>query len=226
MSYPCAICDAELYETDTVAVCSFCGRETPAEYLCPNGHHVCEECQLADPLQVVERVCEGTREPDPGAVVNLIMKHPAMVMHGPAHHALVAPAVLAALANGDQRPLKPGRLGSAIKRTADIPFAVCGTRGECGAAVSVGALVSILTGASYLKDRERSLALRATAEALQAIAEAGGPRCCKQSVYLSLEAAVAFIRRELNLDLPVTVRCEFSRRNEECKREACQYYEP
>jgi hypothetical protein len=226
MSYPCVICDAELYETDTVAVCSFCGRETPAEYLCPNGHHVCEECQLADPLQVVERVCEGTRKPDPGAVVNLIMKHPAMVMHGPAHHALVAPAILAALANGDQRPLKPGRLGSAIKRTADIPFAACGTRGECGAAVSVGALVSILTGASYLKDRERSLALRATAEALQAIAEAGGPRCCKQSVYLSLEAAAAFIRRELNLDLPLTVRCEFSRRNEECKRERCQYYEP
>lgn len=76
MPYPCAICDADLYETDTVAVCSFCGRETPAEYLCPNGHHVCEECQLADPLQVVERVCEGTRKPDPGAVVNLIMKHP------------------------------------------------------------------------------------------------------------------------------------------------------
>jgi hypothetical protein len=91
MSYPCVICDADLYETDTVAVCSFCGRETPAEYLCPNGHHVCEECQL---------VCEGTRKPDPGAVVNLIMKHPAMVMHGPAHHALVAPATLAALANG------------------------------------------------------------------------------------------------------------------------------
>jgi hypothetical protein len=226
MSYPCVICDAELYETDAVAVCSFCGRETPAGYLCPNGHHVCEECQLADPLQVVEQVCEGTREPDPGAVVNLIMKHPAMVMHGPVHHALVAPAVLAALANSDQRPRKPGRLGSAIKRTADIPFAVCGTRGECGAAVGVGALVSILTGASYLKDRERSLALRATAEALQAIAGAGGPRCCKQSVYLSLEAAAAFIRRELNLDLPVTVRCEFSQRNEECKREGCQYYEP
>jgi hypothetical protein len=66
MSYPCVICDADLYETDTVAVCSFCGRETPAGYLCPNGHHVCEECQLADPLQVVEWVCEGTRERDPG----------------------------------------------------------------------------------------------------------------------------------------------------------------
>ena len=225
MSYPCVICGAELYETDTVAVCSFCGQETPVEYLCPNGHHVCEECQLAEPLQVVERVCEGTRETDPDAIVNLIMKHPAMVMHGPYHHVVVAPAVLAAVGNNGQRALKPGRLALAIKRTADIPFAVCGTRGECGAAVSVGALVSILTGASYLKDRERSLALRATAEALQAVAEGGGPRCCKQSVYLSLETAVAFLRHELDLDLPLTICCEFSARNEECKKERCQYYE-
>jgi len=225
MSYPCVLCGAELYETDTVAVCSFCGQETPAEYLCPNGHHVCEDCQLAGPLQVVERVCGGTQEIDPGAIVNLVMKHPAMVMHGPYHHVLVAPAVLAALGNSDRRALKSGRLASAIKRTADLPFAVCGTRGECGAAVSVGALVSILTGASYLKDRERSLALRATAEALQAVAEGGGPRCCKQSVYLSLETAVAFLRHELDLDLPLTIRCEFSGRNEECKKERCQYYE-
>jgi len=126
----------------------------------------------------------------------------------------------------NQHPLKPGRAASAIKRTDDIPFAVCGTRGECGAAVSVGALVSTLTGASYLKDRERSLALRATAEALQAIAEAGGPRCCKQSVYLSLETAVAFLRRELGLDLPLVIACEFSRRNEECKRDTCRFWNP
>ena len=226
MAYTCVICNAELYETDTVAVCSFCGQETPADYVCPNGHHTCEECQLADPLQVVERVCDGTREIDPGDIVNLIMKHPGMAMHGPHHHVIVAPAVLAALANTGQRSPKPGRLASAIKRTQDIPYAVCGTRGDCGAAASTGALVSILTGASYLKDRERSLALQATAEALQAIARAGGPRCCKQSVYLSLETAVAFMRRELGLDLPLTIRCEFAERNEECKKDRCQYYEP
>lgn len=226
MSYPCVLCDAELVEREVLAACSFCGRETPAEYLCPNGHHVCEDCQLAGPPEVIERVCASTREVDPAAIANLILKHPVMVMHGPVHHMLVAPVVLAALANGGQRPLKPGRLAAAIQRTSDIPLAVCGTRGDCGAAVGVGALVSILTGASYLKDRERSLALRATAEALQAVAAAGGPRCCKQSVYLSLEAALAFLRRELGLEFPLAVNCEFAARNQECKREGCRYYEP
>lgn len=226
MSYTCAVCDQELFEIDGVAVCYFCGQLTPAEYLCPNDHHICEECQLASWPQVIERVCQNSRECEPGAIVNRIMKHPISVMHSPQHHVLIAPAVLTALHNSGQRPLKPGRLASAIERTTDIPFAVCGTRGECGAAVGVGALVSILTKASYLRGRERSLALRATAEALLAIAEAGGPRCCKQSVYLSLETASVFLRRELGLELPVSIRCDFSGKNGECKKARCQYYEP
>jgi hypothetical protein len=224
MSYLCNLCGGELERLDTVAVCIFCNRETPARYRCANGHHICEECQLADWPQVVERVCEGTRETDPAAIVNLIMKHPMAVMHSPQHHILVTPAVLVALRNSEQLQLKPGRLASAIERTKGIPLGSCGLRGECGAAISVGALVSILTGATYQKDHERSLALQASAETLLAIAQAGGPRCCKQSVYLALETTSIFLKRKLGIDLPVNPRCDFAARNAECKKERCRYY--
>lgn len=224
MDYFCSVCGEKLDLADNNAVCTFCGRETPAHYLCPFGHHICEDCQLADWPQVVERVCEGTRETDPAAIVNLIMKHPMAVMHSPQHHIMVAPAVLAALSNLGLRPLKPGRIASAIERTRGIPLGACGTRGECGAASSVGALVSILTSATFMKDHERSLALEATAETLLAIAKAGGPRCCKQSVYIALETASAFLKRELAIDLPVDPHCEFAARNPDCKLERCQYY--
>lgn len=226
MSYPCPICNAELYETDIAATCTFCGQTSQADYLCPNGHFVCEECRLADYPEVIERTCAASKETDPGILVNLLMKHPAVIMHSPQHHVLVAPAVLTALSNTGQVVLKPGRIASAVKRTQDIPYAVCGTRGECGAATSAGALVSILTGATYQKDTERTLALRATARALEAIADAGGPRCCKQSVYVVLEATTAFIRQELGLQLPLTLRCEFASRNPECKKERCRFYDP
>ncbi|HMN60332.1 MAG TPA: DUF5714 domain-containing protein [Anaerolinea sp.] len=224
MTYLCTVCGSELFRTDTEAACTFCGQKTPARYLCPNGHHICEECQLADWPKVVERVCEGSQATDATDIVNLIMKHPMSVMHSPQHHILVTPAVLSALRNSGQHPLSTGRLASAIERTKGIPMGACGTRGECGAATSVGALVSILTEANYLKDRERSLALSATAETLVLIAQAGGPRCCKQSVYLALETASSFLRRELDLDLPVQTRCEFSAHNAECKKERCKYY--
>jgi len=152
------------------------------------------------------------------------MKHPMSVMHSPQHHIMVAPAVLSALRNSGLRPLSPGRLAAAIERTQGIPLGACGTRGECGAATSAGALVSILTGATFTKDRERSLALSACAETLLAIAQAGGPRCCKQSVYLALETTSGFLKRELSLDLPVNPLCDFSSRNPECKKKRCQYY--
>ena len=224
MIYRCAICNETLEPVETVAVCTFCGQPSPARYLCPAGHHICEECQLADWPQVVVRVCGGSQQTDPTQIVNLILKHPMAAMHSPQHHILVAPVVLAALRNSGLHPLAPGRLAAAIERTRGIPLGACGTRGECGAASSVGALVSILTGASYQKDQERSLVLQATAETLLAIARAGGPRCCKQSVYLALETASAFLVRELHLALPVQIQCDFAERNPECKRERCQYY--
>lgn len=224
MSYPCAVCGGDLQQVDTVALCFFCNQETPARFLCENGHHTCEECQLADWPQVVERVCEGSRETDPSQIANLIMKHPMAVMHSPQHHIIVAPVFLSAMRNAGLRSLTPGRLSSAIERTQGIPMGACGSRGECGAATSVGALVSILTGASFTKDKERSLSLNATAETLIAIAQAGGPRCCKQSIYLAIETASVFLKRELNIGLTVEPKCEFSARNKECKKERCKYY--
>ncbi len=224
MNYPCVICETELIAEEGLAVCSFCGQESLMEYRCPHGHAVCEDCQLATPVQVIERVCAGTREQDPVAIANLIFKHPGMIMHGPYHHQLIAPVLLTALSNSGQIAFQPADLPAALKRTADIPAAVCGLRGDCGAAAGAGAAVSILTKATYLKDRERSLALQATAAALLAIAEAGGPRCCKQSVYLTLETTAEFLSRELNLKLPLQVHCESAARNAECKGERCRYW--
>jgi len=224
MAYPCVICGSELQRVDTTAVCTFCNQESPARYLCKNGHHICEQCQLADWPLVVERICDGSTETDPSRIANWIMKHPMAVMHSPQHHIIVTPVFLSALRNSGVRSLNPGRLSSAIERTQGIPLGACGMRGECGAATSVGALVSILTGASFAKDEERSLSIRATAETLMAIAQAGGQRCCKQSVYLAIETASDFLFRELDIHLPAEPRCEFSQRNKECKKERCKYY--
>jgi len=201
-----------------VVYCTFCGQATEVEFLCPNDHAICDECQLADWPQVVERVCTGTHETDPSVIANLIMKHPMSVMHSPQHHILVTATPLAALRNSGEVELRSGKLAAAIERTQGIPLGSCGLRGECGAAVGVGALVSIITGATFQKDRERSLTLQANAEALLEIARAGGPRCCKQSVYLSLETASEFLKRELSIicrssPLRIASRYESCRRN-------------
>lgn len=150
MAYPCLVCGADLreLETETLAVCHYCGETQPGYYVCPKGHAVCDDCQAADQPSLIQRVCAGTRATDPIAIANLIMGHPAFVLHGPYHHQLVAPVALAALANLGQIEFCAERLEAVMRRTADIPLGVCGTRGACGAAEGVGAALSVLTGAS------------------------------------------------------------------------------
>ena len=225
VAFCCSLCGTELLESSQLQICSYCGAEEECEWLCPRGHYVCEECRTASPEEAIERTCLATTNPDPVGIVDLIMKHPVFSQHGPEHHLLVAPAILAALRN-QGHPVKEGAIRVALHRMADIPVAVCGTRGDCGACAGLGCAVSLLTGATFRSDRERSLALRGTARALTHVAQLGGPRCCKQSVYGTLDAAAGFLSSELGITFPVSaaIHCAFPEVTEECKRERCVYF--
>lgn len=225
LTFHCSLCGSELLEDEGLQTCTYCGAKEECEWLCPEGHYVCEDCRTASPEEIIERTCLVTCDTDPVAIADLIMKHPVFREHGPAHHLLVAPVILASL-RSQGCPVKEGSIHTALHRMKDIPVAVCGTRGDCGAAVGAGCAVSLLTGATFRSDSERSLALRATAHALTRVADLGGPRCCRQSVYGALEASGQFLNNELGVALvvPDPIRCSFSRVTEECKRERCAYF--
>ena len=158
MTYFCTICGGELRPMATLAACSFCGQQTPAKYLCAAGHHICEECQLAEWPQVVERVCEGLardrpsghREPD----------HAAPHV-GHAQPAAPHPGEPGGAGGAEEQRADPGEHGRGSLRRSSaprvFPWPRADSAGNAAPAIGVGALVSILTGATYLKDRERSL---------------------------------------------------------------------
>ena len=225
MVYYCSLCAAELLEEERLQTCTYCGAQEECDWLCPQGHYVCEDCRTAAPEEIIERTCLATSDPDPFAIADLVMKHPVFREHGPAHHLLVAPVILAALRN-QGHPVKGSSLHAALHRMKDIPVAVCGTRGDCGAAVGLGCAVSLSTGATFRSDHERSQALRATARALNRIADLGGPRCCRQSVYATLETATLFFNGELGIAFagPDLISCPFSHTTEGCKQERCAYF--
>ena len=86
--------------------------------------------------------------------------------------------------------------------------------------------MSLVTGATPLSRAEWRLANLMTSDSLRAVAEAGGPRCCKRDVFLSLRTAVDFLKTELKVALPAEepVTCEWSPLNRECLKEACPFY--
>ncbi len=225
--FVCPVCGERLQEHTGVAACSFCEKAEKADLVCPHGHYQCEQCRLAGPSEIIERVCRHTRSSDPVEIVNLVMRHPSFNDHGCEHHELVAPAVLASLENRGLARVDQAMVRRAMKRTQGIPYGACGSLGACGACVSAGVAISLLSKATFRSDRERALTLTATSSALQRLADMGGARCCKQSVYAALEAAMHMMEATLGLSLwkRDAIRCLFSRDVDDCKQERCPYYE-
>ncbi len=205
--------------------CSFCEKIEHTDWSCSNNHFVCEDCRLADPDDLIIRVTEVISFTNPFDIANIIMHHPTFRSHGIEHHLVVAPSIIVALNNAKLIDVPENRIKSAIKRTINIPYGSCGSRGDCGASIGSGVTVSLITRATYKSEKERALVMEATGKSLIALANKGGTRCCKESVYSAIESTLTFLNEQKLITFPQpNFSCEFKYINE-CKKEQCTYYE-
>jgi hypothetical protein len=222
----CGVCGQPLvYGTEEVKrKCAFCGREFPALIYCPAGHYVCDACHNREAIDILREELGKTKSVNPAEILEKIMSHPSVPMHGPEHHAMV-PAIIVAAAKNAGYPVPEGAVEKAIERGSKVPGGWCGSHGVCGAGIGVGTAVSVLTGATPLTGKTRALANEATAFALGKMVD-GGARCCKRASRKALEAAVEFLgpRMGVKLDRGSRARCQYTARTKECLGKECQYY--
>lgn len=224
----CLICGADLiylpeHERQT---CFYCGKTFESNARCSQSHFVCDDCHSADAGSLIERFCADTTLTDPVEIAVTLMRHPALSMHGPEHHFLVPAVLLAAYDNQYGLENRAVKIQQARKRAEGVRGGSCGLCGNCGAAVGTGIFVSLITGATPLSKREWQLSNRMTAESLLAIAEHGGPRCCKRDTFLALQSAQAFFGNQFGqtLEMSSPVRCEFHPLNKQCLRTGCPFF--
>lgn len=162
---------------------------------------------------------------DPFEILEKLMALPFCPMHGPLHHVLVGSALLTAYRNCGGEIDLPSALHELAARAKSVPGGACGNWGACGAAISTGQFMSIITGSSPLKVEPWALSNAMTAAALELISRHGGPRCCKRDSYLSLMAAVDFVSQHLGVSMeksqPV---CRRSAINAQCIGERCPFF--
>ena len=222
----CGVCGKALtYGTDATSVeCDFCGRTTQAQIFCPDGHYICDTCHSQKALDVLRDVLSSNTSTDPVELLEKVMSHPAVPMHGPEHHAIVPAVIIAAVKNSGY-PVPEGAVEKAIERGAKVPGGWCGFYGACGAGIGAGIAVSVLTEATPLTGPTRRLANEATSLALQNILDEG-PRCCKRAGRKAIEATIDFLkdRFKITLDNNTEITCRFVSRNRECILEECDYY--
>lgn len=78
-----------------------------------------------------------------------------------------------------------------------------------------------------MSDRERSLAHRASARALEAIALEGGPRCCKSSVRAAIYEAAGFLNEYFDAGLDakrMEKACAYPKKHDFCKKTRCRFF--
>lgn len=223
----CLVCGKPLhyFEVPKELECVFCHKTFLSQTACEDGHYVCDACHSAQGIQTIRDYCLSSASCDPIAMAVDIMKTPYIYMHGPEHHVLVGAVLLTAYKNSGGKVNFADALEEITARGREIPGGACGFWGVCGAAVSAGIYVSVITEATPLTNDSWALSNQMTSEALAAIASVGGPRCCKRDSFLAIEAAAAFTscHFDVNLSMPEQIICQFARFNHECIGRRCPY---
>ncbi len=225
MNKACLICKAPLVylEADEQMKCAICHRKENSKTRCVNGHYVCDSCHTAG-LDAIIGLCRNETSRDPAAILEKMMALPFCHMHGPEHHVMVGAALLTAYRNAGGALDLEAALTEMMNRGKKVPGGACGFWGACGAGISTGMFVSILSKSTPLAREPWGLSQQMTAKALSAIGEIGGPRCCKRDSYLSVLAAVNFVRERFGVEMEKPeIVCAHSARNNECIGKRCPF---
>ncbi len=224
----CLVCGRPLiyHGTAQKMTCVFCRKEYDSYAGCEEGHYVCDNCHAAKGAETIKEYCFRSDSCDPITIAQRMMEEPHIYLHGPEHHSLVGAALLTAYHNAGGAVDLAASLDEMIVRGGSYPGGSCGYWGCCGAAVSTGMFLSIVTGATPLTGKSWRLANRMTVKSLAAIGELDGPRCCKRNSFTAIRIAVEFVREELGIvmQLPKKIVCTYSDENRECLRKRCPYH--
>ena len=224
----CLICGADLvyFQEAKEMTCVFCGKRELSHASCKDGHYVCDACHARKGIEAVMRECRTTKSRNPIEIMQKIMADPYIYMHGPEHHVMAGAALLVAYHNSGGEVDLDWALAEMKERGGQVPGGVCGFWGCCGAGVSTGIYMSIITKATPLSGKSWGLSNRMTSRALNAIGEIGGPRCCKRDTFTAVKEAVQMTKEELGIEmeLPEKIECGFYVENQQCLRGKCPYH--
>ncbi len=221
----CLICGAplEYLEKDELMECAICHRTERSRTRCINGHFVCNECHT-EGMDEIMGLCLRETSRDPVSIIRKMMDMPFCHMHGPEHHVMVGAALLSAYRNSGGEIDLESALAEMVERGKEVPGGICGFWGACGAGISTGIFISIISHSDPLANEPFGLANRMTARSLEKIGSIGGPRCCKRDSYLSISAAIEFVKEQYGIEMEQhEIVCIHSAQNNQCIGRRCPF---
>ena len=169
-------------------------------------------------------ICLSEKSKNPIEIIEKLMAAPFCHMHGHEHHVMVGSALLTAYKNAGGDIDLEQDLIEMQKRGKSVPGGVCGFWGACGAGISTGMFVSIISKSTPLENEPWGLSNKMTSKSLEAIGNIGGPRCCKRDSYISLLTAIDFIKEIFNINMEKSeIHCTHYTKNNQCIGARCPF---
>lgn len=225
MKEECLICGAplEYLQKDELMECVLCHKTENSKTRCVKGHYVCNDCHTSG-MDSIIGLCLEEKSKNPVEIIEKLMSQPFCHMHGPEHHVMVGAALLAAYKNAGGNVDLPNALIEIMNRGKSVPGGACGFWGACGAGISSGMFVSIISNSTPLAVEPFALSHQMTSAALGKIGEIGGPRCCKRDSFLSILTAVDFVEKHFGIKMEKSeIICEYSSKNNQCIGKRCPF---
>ena len=225
MKEECLICKAplEYLEADTLMECEICHKKENSKTRCVNGHYVCNDCHTQG-LDSIVGLCLEDSSKNPIEIIEKMMAMPFCHMHGPEHHVMVGAALLTAYKNAGGNIDLHSALVEMLNRGKSVPGGACGFWGACGAGISSGMFISIISKSTPLTNEPFALSHKMTAKSLDVIGEIGGPRCCKRDSFLAILSAIEFVKDHFGIEMEKPeVICRYSSRNNQCIGKRCPF---
>lgn len=227
MEEGCLICNSniEYLSDDTEMECMICHKRENSKSRCVKGHYVCNDCHM-EGLNEIIALCLKEESSSPIKIIKKMMSRSFCHMHGPEHHVLVGSALLTAFHNAGGDIELEKSLIELINRARAVPGGSCGYWGACGAGISSGMFISIVTNSTPLTVQEFRLSNQMTSKSLETIACHGGPRCCKRDSFLSILTAIDFVKENFDIEMQKEeVVCSYFELNKQCIKEKCPFYD-
>ena len=131
--------------------CVLCHKKELSKTRCEQGHYVCNECHTKGMDAIIE-ICLSETSKNPVEIIRRMMAQPFCHMHGPEHHVMVGSALLTAYKNAGGEIDLAEALLEMMNRGKAVPGGVCGFWGACGAGISTGMFISIISAINYVAE--------------------------------------------------------------------------
>ena len=222
----CLICNAplEYLERDITMECEICHKRENSKTRCINGHYVCNECHTTG-MDAIINLCKKETSKNPIEIIEKMMSMSFCHMHGPEHHVMVGAALLTAYRNAGGDINLDEALTEIMNRGKTVPGGSCGFWGACGAGISTGMFVSIISNSTPLSNEPFAMSHKMTSKSLAEIGKIGGPRCCKRDSYISILSAVEFVKEHFGIEMEThNITCTRSQQNNQCIGIRCPFF--